>query len=904
MSHYTRQPIVSMQAVGMGFDNEEFAKYQPGYSLGHGAFNDGNYQHQHHPMVSNACEAIHPGTTTDVNYFSNGLSFQFPTPNDGVEQHSVIGNAKKSSLVSVPRGPNGLESISMSFEELTTAAITPATTAITTTPKNNRNVNIPNHSNYTNSSIRGSNSSSPISHSENNYNNNLVIHQYSTSSVDNYTISNNIGNNSNSSLLFTSSPYSSSSSSSSSPTSSLPIFAPIEALERTPAMIAAATGSSASSSVMGCMMTNQHYLLVQPDHQENQQNGQQQHLLQQQQQQTGTALKTNENYMNNNPTPSYVTFSSNGFQGIARNNNHSSDYSQFASWNIGVTAVSSAAQSTEAHLIVAPIKPSQPAITTTPTTPSGITWTNDTNMQTQNTAPTVDTANSITKSGMHSKSSSICGSDNAALQEGSTKQCQTQPVKQTGPHQQQLQIMTSFEPGFASIYPQQPNSSNNTTDNASTPSVGSVNNIHQLPPSMGSAQAQAQLQSQAQVHAYPWSPVESCLTSGSSTPSFASMSPSLSYSNTEHGGNSGGIWGGVSPCNSSRPNSPSFNTNNSSACTPTEGYVPERRIRRLENDFSNFIIRSRKSSTSSTSSNVSQRRMSTLRESTTNNNNNSNNSNINNSNSNSNSNRLSSPNPMSTSNSNSITAASTSTPVSTSSPTHQCSKCGQCFAGPAVLARHMESIHEKLLWNCVGCKSNLSRRDAVTRHINLSPMDSICREVGTIGQIKMINGTEIHYEVSSYRAKPLDEVMNRMGKKISTSLRREIDLAKARSHSDSNVNSVSSLVVNARSSISATAAAAAVAVTATSTTAATVSAAGDLLTSNGIYGSAGIAAAATTHEAGALIGMGLDFPVDYTQSYPISSLSIHTHQFEYGDEEDGLKKRRRMSQPALSQRKK
>jgi len=44
----------------------------------------------------------------------------------------------------------------------------------------------------------------------------------------------------------------------------------------------------------------------------------------------------------------------------------------------------------------------------------------------------------------------------------------------------------------------------------------------------------------------------------------------------------------------------------------------------------------------------------------------------------------------------------------------------------------------------------------------------------------MLNGTEIHYEVSPYRAKPLDEVMSRMGKKISTSLRREIDLAKAR----------------------------------------------------------------------------------------------------------------------------
>jgi len=97
-----------------------------------------------------------------------------------------------------------------------------------------------------------------------------------------------------------------------------------------------------------------------------------------------------------------------------------------------------------------------------------------------------------------------------------------------------------------------------------------------------------------------------------------------------------------------------------------------------------------------------------------------------------------------------------------------------------VLLRHIESIHDKLLWNCVGCKSNLSRRDAVTRHINLSPMDSICRQVGAIGQIKMINGTEFHQEISSYRAKPLDEVMNRMGKKISANLRKEIDQAKVR----------------------------------------------------------------------------------------------------------------------------
>ena len=42
----------------------------------------------------------------------------------------------------------------------------------------------------------------------------------------------------------------------------------------------------------------------------------------------------------------------------------------------------------------------------------------------------------------------------------------------------------------------------------------------------------------------------------------------------------------------------------------------------------------------------------------------------------------------------------------------------------------------------------------------------------------MLNGTEVHCEISSYRAKPLDEVMSRMGKKISTELKMEIDRAK------------------------------------------------------------------------------------------------------------------------------
>ncbi|KAI8362118.1 hypothetical protein B0O80DRAFT_435090 [Mortierella sp. GBAus27b] len=231
---------------------------------------------------------------------------------------------------------------------------------------------------------------------------------------------------------------------------------------------------------------------------------------------------------------------------------------------------------------------------------------------------------------------------------------------------------------------------------------------------------------QASQKGFPWgfvsSPIESNFSSGSSTP-FAS--PPSSYAHSEM----------ATSCESSRAASPMTPPNNA-----YDAYVSERRVK--VDGSPSLIMRSRKSSTSSTSSLSSQRRTAALRGSTS----------------------PSSPR-------NNQTA--------TSSPTHQCPKCGQCFAGPAVLVRHIESIHDKLLWNCVGCKSNLSRRDAVTRHINLSPMDSICRAVGTIGQVKTSNGIEVHYEVSSYRAKPLDEVMSRMGKKISAALRKEIDRSKA-----------------------------------------------------------------------------------------------------------------------------
>ncbi|KAF9325477.1 hypothetical protein BGZ91_002393, partial [Linnemannia elongata] len=270
---------------------------------------------------------------------------------------------------------------------------------------------------------------------------------------------------------------------------------------------------------------------------------------------------------------------------------------------------------------------------------------------------------------------------------------------------------------------------------AASPSMSAANNI------VRSGQYQQQ-QSQQQSN-YPWgfvsSPVESSFSSGSSTPLFAS--PSSSYTQSDMVTSSS--------CQSSRAASPSFAPSSFYENFLTNG----RRIKRRNSECSNLIIRSRKSSTSSTSSIVSQRRASTLRESAL------------------------TPSSPSTAN---HSGCSTPAPAtSTSTGTHQCPKCGQRFAGPAVLVRHIESIHDKLLWNCVGCKSNLSRRDAVTRHINLSPMDSICRAVGTIGQIKTSNGAEVHYEISSYRAKPLDEVMNRMGKKISTTLRKEIDRSKA-----------------------------------------------------------------------------------------------------------------------------
>lgn len=50
----------------------------------------------------------------------------------------------------------------------------------------------------------------------------------------------------------------------------------------------------------------------------------------------------------------------------------------------------------------------------------------------------------------------------------------------------------------------------------------------------------------------------------------------------------------------------------------------------------------------------------------------------------------------------------------------------------------------------------------------------------------MIDGTEIHHEVSHYRAKPLDEVMSRMGKKVVVTpiVKREMDHTRTRDENE------------------------------------------------------------------------------------------------------------------------
>ncbi|KAF8945936.1 hypothetical protein BGZ47_001708 [Haplosporangium gracile] len=478
----------------------------------------------------------------------------------------------------------------------------------------------------------------------------------------------------------------------------------------------------------------------------------------------------NNNNNNNNMQQQYLAFPANNFQGVPSDSSTSSSSSaaitpavivcsqqgpgtdpqqQYTSWNIDIATTSNPTTNAQLQLTSAPFISIPAKSVPTPSTSAA-------------------TATTATVAWINESEGG--GGD------GQT----TRRPKHQQQQQQQLHIITSLESGIASMYPHISGSQHHHGLDLSAAS--SVSQQQQpciaSPAQQAAMSAQFQSQPQYQHHA-SWgmaattsSPVEPCFNSGSSTPSFASsMSPTLSYTSFELG----------SSGDSSRATSPSHHNQHhhhhhyhgTPYDTPSSHF--DRRHRRRDSDAaSSLIIRSRKSSTSSTSSNASQRRMSNLRESTL-------------------------PSiPVSPPNNNSTTTITTSV----SSPTHQCPTCNLCFAGPAVLVRHIESIHDKLLWNCVGCKSNLSRRDAVTRHINLSPMDSVCRAVGTIGQIKMLNGSEVHYEISSYKAKPLDEVMNRMGKKISVALRQEIDRAKAMTEANNVIAAASAAAVAAEPVVS------------------------------------------------------------------------------------------------------
>ncbi|KAG0281679.1 hypothetical protein BGZ95_000532 [Linnemannia exigua] len=401
---------------------------------------------------------------------------------------------------------------------------------------------------------------------------------------------------------------------------------------------------------------------------------------------------------------------------------------QYTPWNIEIAFPSSSSTSSNAsaqlQLTSAPFT-SIPAKSAPSTSTTTVAWTNE---------------------------STLVGE---AGEGGGSHRSKQQQRQQGARGSHQFQAITSFDSGIASMYPHISGSHPGLDLSAAVASMAPHTSSCITSP-VPQAAMSSHFQSQPQYLHHPsssWgmtaamatnsSPVESCFNSGSSTPSFgSSMSPTLSYSSFEL----------ASSGDSSRATSPSQYNNQHQHyqhhhhhSTPYDSFDHGHRRRDSESS-SSLTIRSRKSSTSSTSSNNSQRRVPNLRESTL---------------------------PSTPANN------TTSNTTTVSSPTHQCPTCNICFAGPAVLVRHIESIHDKLLWNCVGCKSNLSRRDAVTRHINLSPMDSICRNVGTIGQIKMLHGSEVQYEVSSYKAKPLDEVMTRMGKKISAAQRQEIDRAKA-----------------------------------------------------------------------------------------------------------------------------
>ncbi|KAG0293090.1 hypothetical protein BGZ98_002351, partial [Dissophora globulifera] len=755
MSPYTqRQPVASMpqQAFFSSLDTStttDLSRYQlAAYGIVGDSANNNNPTANLASLTSCGADLSDEGSfyqESDIGYFS-GLPLHFPSAHELV----TLAAAKRypdltMSAASTPRGVSHSGTDSLSLDELSIGIMTPS--------RNSFNGHSGGKGHF-------------YSHF-----NNYSYDSSETKASNNY---NNISseNSSSASIIFSAS----SSLSSSSP----PLFTPAASI---PASISTATGSSTSSETIGYLMTNQNYLLTQSNQHQHQQQQQQQQRRQQQDQsqeyQPGTSASDNTNRYTHDPAPAYIEFSPDEFQGVAcsGNSSHLSAYSS-TPWNVGIALTAS----NEAHLttsaaVSANSFPAEDAATSMATTTTTATVMSDAGMVAWTNR---DTLNGVTVTQMQStstagaKDNSKNEEDASHLQRLQQQQHQQQlrshsdyqiqhPSKQARSYQ--LQIMTTLESGVATMY------TNSTSDNSNTAAGSPMHPSITSHPYMNHHHHQHQ--GQPYSIASSSSPVESCFNSGSSTPSFASSSSSLSNSNSELGHGTPSAYS----CDSSRPTSPSS----------YDGYLSERRLYRSESEStsSSFIVRSRKSSTSSTSSVASShhRRMSTLRESTTGVSSASN----------------SMPSSPSSSTLTAILPSATATITESaaeattaaagaviigpsSSSLHQCPKCGQSFAGPAVLVRHIESIHDKLLWNCVGCKSNLSRRDAVTRHINLSPMDSVCRAVGTIGQIKMLNGTEILYEVSPYRAKPLDEVMSRMGKKMSTALRREIDMAKARTN--------------------------------------------------------------------------------------------------------------------------
>ncbi|KAG0328250.1 hypothetical protein BGZ99_005768 [Dissophora globulifera] len=726
MSPYTqRQPVASMpqQAFFSSLDTStttDLSRYQlAAYGIVGDSANNNNPTANLASLASCGADLSGEGSfyqESDIGYFS-GLPLHFPSAHELV----TLAAAKRypdltMSAASTPRGVSHSGTDSLSLDELSIGIMTPSRNSFNghSGGKGHFYSHFNNYS-YDSSETKASN----------NYNN--------TSS----------DNSSSASIIFSAS----SSLSSSSP----PLFTPEAS---TPASISTATGSSTSSETIDYLMTNHNYLLTQSNQHQHQQQ-QQQHQRRQQQDpsqeyQPGTSASDNTNRYTHDPTPAYIEFSPDEFQGVAcsGNSSHLSTYSS-TPWNVGIALTAS----NEAHLTTSAAVSAnsfpEDAATSMATTTTTATVMSDAGMVTWTNRGAL---NGVTVTQMQSTSTAGV-KDNCKNEEDASHLQRLQQQQQQQQHRShsdyqiqhpskqarsyQLQIMTTLESGVATMY------TNSTSDNSNTAAGSPMHPSITGHPYMNHRHHQHQ--GQPYSIASSSSPVESCFNSGSSTPSFASSSSSLSHLNSELGHGTPSAYS----CDSSRPTSPSS----------YDGYLSERRLYRSESEStsSSFIVRSRKSSTSSTSSVASShhRRMSTLRESTT---------------------------------GVTSTAAATTTAAGaviigpSSSSLHQCPKCGQSFAGPAVLVRHIESIHDKLLWNCVGCKSNLSRRDAVTRHINLSPMDSVCRAVGTIGQIKMLNGTEILYEVSPYRAKPLDEVMSRMGKKISTALRREIDMAKARTN--------------------------------------------------------------------------------------------------------------------------